>query len=142
MQDPVQSTEQKSETVHLHIYPGKERSSFEWYMDDGETYGYQSGACVTRTLHSENGKITLSASNGNFVPSWKHIRVVLHGVSDGGSMICNGKHVKTETIQHSYFLPMLKFDPLESAPDVGSESVQQFVIPYTPEEVVIAFPPI
>jgi alpha-glucosidase len=142
MQDPVQSTEQKSETVHLHIYPGKEGSSFEWYMDDGETYGYQSGACVTRTLHSENGKVTLSASNGNFVPAWKHIRVVLHGVSDGGSMMCNGKHVKTETIQHSYFLPMLKFDPLESAPDVGSESVQQFVIPYTPDEVVIAFPPI
>ena len=68
--------------------------------------------------------------------------MVFHGSGANGAVLCNSKSVKVEQLMQSYFLPMLKFDPLESAPDVGSESVCQFFIPYTLDEVVIEFPPI
>jgi alpha-glucosidase len=142
MQDPIQNTEEKSSIVHFHIYPGKRSSEFEWYMDDGSTYAYQSGGFNIRTILSENGKIVVSPSKGSFNSGLTEMRFIIHGKQLKREITCNNQNVKPEVTTHSYFLPMLKFDPLEPAPDVGSETVCHFAIPYTDEEVVIEFPPV
>ena len=142
MQDPIQNTEEKSSIVHFHIYPGKRSSEFEWYMDDGSTYAYQSGGFNIRTILSENGKIVVSPSKGSFNSGLTEMRFIIHGKQLKREITVNNQNVKPEVTTHSYFLPMLKFDPLEPAPDVGSETVCHFAIPYTDEEVVIEFPPV
>lgn len=141
LQDSVQNTREKSAVIHFHIYPGKESSEFEWYMDDGSTYEYRSGEFNIRNIISKNGSVKIAASAGLFKSDFSQMRFIIHGAVTG-VIKCNNQIVKTEVFDHSYFLPMLKFDPLEPAPEVGSEVVQYFTMPYTDKEVVIEFPPV
>ena len=139
MQDPVQNTTEQSEVIHFHVYPGKNSSEFEWYADDGETFEFNSGKYMLRNLNLSHDQLRISASKSSYHPSFKTMRVVLHGCNDKTEVKVNGRKVEVAQAAHSYFLPMLKFDPLEPAPDVGSERVIHYSFPYTDSEVVIEF---
>ena len=142
VQNPVLNTEEKSSVINFHIYPGKQDSAFDWYQDDGSTYSYQEGGFMLRKIRFENGRVSIAASDGAFNPELKEFRFIFHGEYKGSSVQCNGQKTDLQKSVESFFIPMLKFDPLEAAPDVGEEGVLHFTIPYTDEEVVIEFPPV
>lgn len=139
VQDPVQNTTEKSEVIHFHIYPGDHSTEFEWYMDDGETFDFQSGNHMVRKLQFNPGQVCISSTKGKFRVHFKMIHVVLHGSNKTNQIKLNGKKVDFDQSANSFFVPMLKFDPLEPAPDVGTEQVIHFSFPYTDSEVVIDF---
>jgi alpha-glucosidase len=139
-QDPVQYTGEKSETIHLHVYNGKNNSTFEWYLDDGQTFKFQQGVYAIRklTFDGSSRHITIGATIGQFKPDFKTIRIVFHGFKKLEKLFVNEKSVNCTTQEFSFFLPMQKFDPLGDAPSVGSEQVHFIEMSYTDEEVLIS----
>jgi alpha-glucosidase len=78
----VQSTSDIGDGIlELHIWNGKESSSFSYYEDDGTSYNYQQGKFYNRVIHFEpvKRKITFDAVSGDFVSKYKRIKLVLHG---------------------------------------------------------------
>ena len=51
MQSLIQSTAEKpGDLLEVHLYNGKDSNSFEYYEDDGKTYGYLKGDYYKRTI--------------------------------------------------------------------------------------------
>jgi len=139
-QDTIMHTGEKSDVVHLHVYKGKDGESFEWYMDDGKTYAYEKGESCIRLIRYDGatGKLVIEAQQGNYRPSFRRMNFVFHGFSSKITVTHGGKKVKLKSGEHSFFLPMEKFDPLGDAPDVGSEKVHHFAMPYNAGQVILA----
>jgi alpha-glucosidase len=139
-QDPVQHTGEKSETIYFHVYEGKENSFFEWYMDDGSTFGFQQGEFSIRRLiyDADSHCLTISETQGPFRPGYKNIKVIFHGFGELVDITVNGKAKSVSREEFSFFLPMQKFDPLGDAPVVGSEQVSTFEMPYNENEILIS----
>jgi len=103
-QKPMQNTsENPGDTLFLHIYFAEQNIfSFDYYDDDGVTYGYSNSVYSKRKisyLPSEK-KITIDESSGNFVSPFKIIKLTLHGFSSFSNPLLNKTitlPVKSET---------------------------------------------
>jgi alpha-glucosidase len=71
--DPVEHTGVPS-SLTWRVFPGVGSSSL--YEDSGDGYG----ACCRRTAHVENGRVSLSAREGSFVPARSSVVIEMVGV--------------------------------------------------------------
>jgi alpha-glucosidase len=72
-----------SDTLELHIYYGKESTSFVFYEDDGTTFDYERSVYYKRTLTFDGARkeIVLGAA-GDFTSRFTYARLYLHGFPD------------------------------------------------------------
>ncbi len=100
MQNIIQNTSEKpSDTLFIHVYYGKEKTSFNYYEDDGLTYEYEKGRFMTRamTFDPDARQIVLDSSEGDFSSKFRIVKFILHGFNEiVGNWKING--MKTETI--------------------------------------------
>ncbi|MBK6267282.1 DUF5110 domain-containing protein [Marivirga sp. S37H4] len=84
MQDKLQSlTNNKNQTLHLHIYSGSKENTFNYYEDDGNTFEYVNGAIYQRSisLKPSEKQIILTEKSGSYKSQYKKIKLYLHGFS-------------------------------------------------------------
>ena len=124
MQKPVSNTKEKVDQLALHVYAGKENTSFEFYEDDGSTFSYQSGAFAKRSLtyNGHDKKITLGETEGSFQSKYSNIKLILHGFSADLLNIGQQK-INTQKEKISFFIPYEKYDPINDPEKVFEEDV-------------------
>jgi alpha-glucosidase len=140
MQPAASHTGIKQEELILHIYCGRDSSDFLLYSDDGETFDYQLGKCSKRLIQmrgSEN-KVILSASEGNYIPPFKKIKIVLHGTK-ANVLNVNGNPLSLVSHVHSYFSPLEKYDPINEPDSMGEEDVKVTAIEYINDKIEISW---
>ena len=82
MQSVIQNTTVKpDETLILHVYAGKETTSFTYYEDDGVSYAFEKGAFYKRVLKFDPLKkqIGFTSKEGSFISKFSRAKLVLHG---------------------------------------------------------------
>lgn len=82
VQGIVQSTKDKpSDTLELHIFNGTEESSFVYYEDDGDGFGYKNNIyCKKEMLFSGTQKsLRIQKQEGKFVSKFKKLKLIFHG---------------------------------------------------------------
>lgn len=112
------NTTELGDVLELHIYAGKETGEQIYYEDDGETYEYQNGSYIKRTIRYEpkNSAIIISEAEGNFDSRYKSINICLHGFNINKATI-NGDTVKPDTHDYQFVLPISNFDPIYTEPN-------------------------
>lgn len=101
MQNPVQSTAaDPGETLYLHVFNGAGSSNFVYYEDDGQTYNYENGGFLKRSISFDGGKklMLIDKPEGNFTSKFTKIEVVLHGFEANQAIKVNGKPVSSKTV--------------------------------------------
>lgn len=140
MQAATENTKVVQPSASIHIYKGENKSSFDWYMDDGESFDYQKNAFAIRTIEYDGAKdfIHIKQQQGSFESPVKELKIVLHGFTSTHANVNGKAHVLTsETLE--LFLPLEKFDPHYDADSMGSEEVRTLSIPFGKGEVSIQF---
>lgn len=85
LQTPVLNTKQEpSDTLFLHLYNGKTANSFIWYEDDGQTMDYRKEIFYRRNIlfNPEKRIIEISAPEGKFISHFRYIKFIMHGFPD------------------------------------------------------------
>ena len=124
MQKPVSNTKEKVDQLDLHVYAGKENTSFEFYEDDGSTFSYQSGAFAKRllTYTGHDKKITIGETEGSFQSTYSQIKLILHGFSIDRLSI-GQQNIQVQKEKVSFFIPYEKYDPINDPEKVFEEDV-------------------
>ncbi len=80
MQSTVQYTSQSaSDTLDIHVYKGSEKTSFEYYEDDGTSFDYRKGGFYKRSLkYDPNGTLILGKVEGSYQSKFTHAKIILH----------------------------------------------------------------
>lgn len=81
MKELTQTTAVSGDTLYVHIYAGKEGSSFDLYEDDGTTFNYTKEQYSRRTIcySPEQRQIVYGEAKGDFTSPYKEVKVMLHG---------------------------------------------------------------
>ncbi len=82
MQSIIQNTKEKTDGIlYLHIWKGTEKTSFDYYEDDGETYGYEKGGFYQRNIlyDARSNKIMLEKKEGSYASKFNKLKIILHG---------------------------------------------------------------
>lgn len=93
MQSVIQNTTVKPDDVlYLHVYAGKEPSSFTYYEDDGVSFAFEKGGFCKRILAFDPAKkqVAISAKEGAFTSKFTRIKLVLHGFPGLSALKVNG----------------------------------------------------
>ncbi|GHN01262.1 alpha-glucosidase [Cytophagales bacterium WSM2-2] len=140
MQKPVMNTAEKTNELILHIYTGKQSSEFNFYTDDGETFSYQQGAFSKRRIEylAKENKVVLHKAEGSYQPPLEKLRLVFHNLS-AADVVVNGERRKPEHINHSFFLPLEKFDPIIDPDTMGEELVLTTTTNYSSDKLEISW---
>lgn len=83
-QSDIEYTDQKpSDILDVHVYANGQAPAFQYYEDDGESYGYEQGQYYRRQIQAEvgnqRGKVTFGAVEGSFGSKFGRYRLILHG---------------------------------------------------------------
>jgi alpha-glucosidase len=98
MQSQVQHTQQKPDTLHLHIYQGSKASEYLFYEDDGETYQCKDGNFSRTKFRFDPKKKALSwVKEGTYQSKFKYVNLVFHGFPEIKFMRVNDKTASTTT---------------------------------------------
>lgn len=138
MQPVKAHTKQKTDTLILHVYTGRD-SSFTFYEDDGSTFEYQKGAFTTRqlTYDATNRTVSMGSVQGNYVSHVKKLKVVLHGIEGHPEAIfINGSRRDLPKDVNKFFSPLEKFDPIYDPEPAPQEDVHAFEMEYAGGEIV------
>lgn len=96
--------------LDVQVFPAARRSTFDYYDDDGSTYGYEHGACFSQTLAVQHaGKqvtLDIAAAVGSFRPALKFYLLQVHG---GAASKASSQG------------PLKSFDSLDALQDSGGE---------------------
>lgn len=138
MQPSVLSTSEKPDELILHIYNGNSKSEFEYFVDDGQTYSYQSGNYCKRNLIFDptQRKITLTPAEGTFKPHQTKLKLVFHGF-DVSEVAVNGERQHLDATRFSFFTPLEKYDPIADPDSMGEEEVKLTLIKYSLEQLEV-----
>lgn len=153
MQSPVQSTAQKPlDVLVLHVYynPRKQASSFEYYEDDGATYGYKQGQFARRilSLDATQRRLRISRQEGKYASHFTSVKLVLHGFDQMTSEQSGMQSLREIRIGNKTVplvrdsVPCLEnvsgFDPLgERKHQIQSAQSFVAVIPFSSDEFVV-----
>ncbi|HZX75472.1 MAG TPA: TIM-barrel domain-containing protein, partial [Cyclobacteriaceae bacterium] len=135
MQPAQTNTADKNDTLHLHVYNGKEASEFLFYQDDGTTYDYQNENFAKRLIqfNPASRTISLAKTTGKFSSPYKKLTIYLHGFDKIGNVKQASSTYPIESITHSLFSPLEKYDPFYDPDSMGEEIVQKAVLNYSSE---------
>ncbi len=95
MQPPMDYVGEKPLTeLAVEAFPADQRSSFEYYDDDGSTYAYEHGAYFRQTLttqaHADSVQFELGPASGTYKPALRFYLLKIHGHASS-SVSVNGK---------------------------------------------------
>ncbi|MEP6736614.1 MAG: glycoside hydrolase family 31 protein [Chryseolinea sp.] len=141
MQHVASNTNQKQDTLILHIYLGHD-GSFLYYDDDGSTFDYQGGEYAKRiiTLSQLHNTLTLEPAHGTYQSKVNMLKVVFHGMAPQVDEVqTGGAKLMLTKERNSYFAALEKFDPFYDPEPAPSEDVASVTIPYTPNEVTLTW---
>lgn len=141
MQRPVMHTRETVNELILHVYAGNKETYFDFYDDDGSSFGYEQGEYMRRTLHHQGDKrsLTLAKQEGNWKGAFATIRIILHGTASTSSINVNGKVAPTKNIRHSFFQALEKYDPLNDPDTMGDEEVFEAIVPWLDDAIEIQY---
>ena len=141
MQRPVMNSKEKVDELILHVYYGEEKSEFDFYEDDGSTFGFQSGDYAIRsiTYDPQQKQLHIKRQQGSFVSQLKKVKLVLHGFQNLASVNVNGNTMACTTQQHSFFTPLEKYDPINEPDSMGEERIQMSQFEYSSNDVIIGW---
>lgn len=139
MQGVVAHTKQKNDTLVLHVYQGKENSSFTFYEDDGSTFQYQQKAYAKRLVEyfPADRKLIIGDTEGSFVSGLKKLKIILHGVDHPVSSSLNDTPVHFTPEANQFFNSLEKFDPFFDPEAAPQEDVIALMTDYTSDKIVI-----
>lgn len=102
------------DTLEIHLYKGNDHNSFEFYEDDGETFGYHSGSFALRKLEyqPDNNQFIIHPSKGNYASPYKKIVLFFHGFNGLTNVSVNGKSITVQKKDYRFILPMANYDPV------------------------------
>lgn len=136
MHKPVMTTSEKTNELILHFYLGKQSSEFVLYSDDGETY---QSAFAKRKIEFQatEKKIYIHEAEGSMVP-YEKIKLIFHGLSQSKVKV-NEEEKNLIQSNHSYFLPLEKFDPFFEPESMGEEQVKTVLMDYTSAKIEVSW---
>ncbi|HEY3404869.1 MAG TPA: glycoside hydrolase family 31 protein, partial [Ohtaekwangia sp.] len=139
MQRVTPHTKQKDDLLMLHVYQGKENSSFTFYEDDGSTFQYQQNEFARRQLEyfPAERKLVIGKMEGTYTSAIRKLKIVFHGFDRSTHVSINGTavHVTPETNQ--FFNSLEKFDPFFDPEPAPQEDVLTLTMEYTPDQITI-----
>jgi alpha-glucosidase len=99
--------------LDLHIYAGKEASSYIHYEDDGISPDYKNGKFLKREIiwNTELKKLIFSNTEGDFQSKFHQVKVYFHGIKSE-SVFYNGKVATTSKEDFAFLGKLTDFDPL------------------------------
>lgn len=141
MQRPVMNSKEKVDELILHVYYGEEKSEFDFYEDDGSTFGFQSGDYAIRsiTYDPQQKQLHIKRQQGSFVSQLKKVKLLLHGFQNLASVNVDGKTIACTTQQHSFFTPLEKYDPINEPDSMGEERIQMSQFEYSSNDMIIGW---
>lgn len=80
-QSVVQHTKEAGDgMLTIHVWPGRQASSFLYYEDDGHTYNYEKGESLTRLLQYDPAgqRLVIGAQKGNYASKFRKVTVLFH----------------------------------------------------------------
>ena len=82
--DPVDYVDERPLTeLDVDVFPAAQCSTFDYYDDDGNTYGYEHGAYFLQPLSAQRRgdtvQLELGAASGSFKPALRHYLLKVHG---------------------------------------------------------------
>ncbi|MBS1680139.1 MAG: glycoside hydrolase family 31 protein [Bacteroidetes bacterium] len=140
MQKAIMTTAEKTNELILHVYAGKVSSEFTLYTDDGETFKYEQSEFSKRKIEyrSNQNQLILHKSEGLMQSPYEKIRLVFHGLASAHILV-NQQQKNLIQTNHSYFLPMEKFDPFFEPENLGEEVVQTLQLDYTAHHIEVSW---
>jgi alpha-glucosidase len=143
MQSPIQHTGEKpSDTLEVHIYYGKEKNTFVYYEDDGESFDHEKGAFFKRsiTYQPQSKEIQLSAVEGSYKSKFRYLRMILHDFEDAADAVTvGGTRLALNKTDVAFMRPISKFDPIGNANPIvlAGNNNKAFVIENSQAAVVV-----
>ena len=138
MQSQVQSTMQVPEAVlHLHLYEGDQVTTYRYYEDDGDTYGYEQGSYYRRELRYAGNSLQLGEVEGSYATHFKEVKLYLHGFAEANQISVDGQELATEAETFHYTEPITQFDPVGAPIPVVEQPVRTATFAWTTAAMVI-----
>ena len=149
MQHTVQSAKElPGDTLWLHVYNGKEKSSFTYYEDQGDGFEYRQGDYCKRVITFDPAKkqLLIEKQQGSFNSRFKKVQVVFHGMDSMMSLVrINGSGEASLAQGNEPILDALKYlgdvyDPAycQSLKNAAEPAGQKIVsIDNAPAEIVV-----
>ncbi|HEY8513846.1 MAG TPA: glycoside hydrolase family 31 protein [Cyclobacteriaceae bacterium] len=140
MQPVMPNTAMTPDVLMIHLYKGKDATTFLYYTDDGETFDYLEGHYHRRAIAyvPEARTLTLGAVEGTYPSPVRTLRLALHGFDDiGDSIAVNGVPHELRQENLHFFGPLEKFDPFYDPAPVSGELVRVAELTYESGAMVI-----
>lgn len=91
------SAEEPARIINLDVFAGPEKTAFDYYEDDGLTYGYETGAYFSQTIEAQraSGQVGLAIhpSKGSYQPGVQTYLVRLVGTRSA-RVVVNGREIQ------------------------------------------------
>ncbi|MBQ0115260.1 MAG: DUF5110 domain-containing protein, partial [Bacteroidales bacterium] len=103
-EENIQSLQQPSNKLRLLVIPGKGKSAYTLYEDDGDTQNYKNDYATTTITKEDNGNtVTMQVAprNGSYknMPATRQITVMLEGVKTAPKTVkFNGSKVNADAV--------------------------------------------
>lgn len=110
------NTQERGETLEIHVYAGDEGNEFVYYEDDGETFDYTNKDYYQRliTYNPVGKQIKIEKPEGKYNSTIKHISLKLHGF-EADCFGLNGSEISPEIKDYQFIEPISNFDPIDQA---------------------------
>lgn len=141
MQSTISHTEASHDGIlRLHIYTGKNSSTYLHYEDDGFSKNYQQAEYFKREIKwdSEKQELQFGSADGNYESAFKEIQLYIHGI-DKDSISIGDQHIKGEKENLAFLGRLTAFDPLPdySQPYYEVENINSFRIAHLSSEFTV-----
>jgi alpha-glucosidase len=114
MQSDVFSTSESHDgTLRIHVYSGKNGSSYLHYEDDGISHDYQSGNFLKRKISYSPAEkqLIFGKTEGTYKSDFNKIRIFLHGFKSH-HLVVNGTKTQSSKTDFAFLSKLTEFDPL------------------------------
>ncbi len=129
------------ETLIIHVFWGKNTSSFTYYEDDGESYAYQNDQFYKRELKfsGQNRRITFAKPSGAITSRFKEIKLILHGFESIEKVTVNEASYNLQRESFSFLKAITKFDPMEPGGSVEEKVIKTISFDNTDQIIMISW---
>ncbi|MBL7858265.1 MAG: glycoside hydrolase family 31 protein [Cyclobacteriaceae bacterium] len=142
MQVAKSNTSEKTDVLILHVYAGKDLTSFVQYEDDGTSFNYENGEFLKRTIEHKSAerKLVLNACEGNFNSSFKTLKIVFHGLEYAPQTVnVNGQAIGLRPDVNRFFAGLEKYDPIHDPEPAPEEPVHIAETSYLTQEIIVTW---
>ncbi|WP_333820055.1 glycoside hydrolase family 31 protein [Ohtaekwangia sp.] len=140
MKPVLSNTKEVSDHLTLHLYAGKQDTSFEYYEDDGSTFQYQEGRFAKRLVEyrPHERMFILNATEGTYVSPVRKLKIVWHGFDATlAEAAVNGNPVAVNNDINQFFAALEKFDPFFDPEPAPRENVHSVEIEYSTAAITL-----